>query len=1108
MDEIRQKLTFDVAQAVKDLTTFQNKLDEVNVRLANFASTVSGNRGLKSVAADMKSIGNATEKASKKLSTSVKKATSQVNQLTTSVKLLSRIVFTQLVVRSLTSLRLSLEQSIGQFIEFERAVAELGTISSSFASFEELSKVTRELSDNFNIDLIDATRGAYQAVSNQVIKSTADFEALNDIALFSKATNSSLADSIDLVTGALNAYGKDASQANELTAEFFKTIELGRVRANELNTAFGRAAPLASQLGISTAEINAALATLTIGGVKSSEAATQLRGAFTALIKPSEAMKEAFDKIGVATAEELIQLRGFGRALQAVLGTTDGTSQQIGQLFQRVRGLSGVLRLAQEDSKVFNANLEQIQNVSADLASEKGLGVLAKRGQQVDKLFNQLSNTLVTEYGAALTDIFSTIIRASGGVDNAVGGLTRGINLLGGALAGGVTAFAAYNIATKIAAASTADLTIQAQRAGAAARSAFGIVAALSAAFVAGDLIGERIAKSQNAGLNNLLKSTTESVKAIKQATDDNIREFEKQKSEAIKLAGEQVIELRKLYREDTKNIRREAEEKARVLGQALDIVLDAQRDRVRELQRIASDASTQFSGSLDRSRELGQSISDIRFADSLRDLTDTEKFTAQLERSTKVANEASQALRGARGQGEIDNALGEFARAEAAAEEARRVAETLEDRRAERGAVEQLVRIKQNQLRIEQSLRQEQDKRRRQAIEAAAVERNRLRVLKAAALRINDLSTPFDDEGNRLRGDTLNERRRELASQLKVFRSEIQRADNLNLDQILSVAQLGKSLRDDLTKNQLDTLTFAPSIFDRFAQQLEQKELKLNVAIANQQELTKSFDDLIQSARDDSGVEIARQRSAAQATAIQEIARRANSELSAFNLGALFGGRDTEAIASARAITGEVTRQALAGEATLQSLQQQRIELGKILEASGIGSGAAGTALNTLFSLAEGLVANRELLAEASRVQNASEKLTTAELKVQTELLTRQVALRRQVAGGGSGQVGRQMGGLLYRALGGAARGTDSIPAMLSPGEFVVNARSSRRFFSQLQSINSGVQPLFRQQGGSVTHVTIGDVNVTGGNNSRQTGRQIAAELRREMRRGTARSL
>jgi TP901 family phage tail tape measure protein len=100
----------------------------------------------------------------------------------------------------------------------------------------------------------------------------------------------------------------------------------------------------------------------------------------------------------------------------------------------------------------------------------------------------------------------------------------------------------------------------------------------------------------------------------------------------------------------------------------------------------------------------------------------------------------------------------------------------------------------------------------------------------------------------------------------------------------------------------------------------------------------------------------------------------------------------------------------------------------------------------------------------------------------------------------------GQAMGGFQRFARGGRAQGTDTIPAMLSKGEYVMNAKSTRRNFSQLVAMNSGVKPVYRQDGGSVTNVGDINVSVNGSSTSKQSARDIATALRREMRRGTAR--
>ena len=104
-------------------------------------------------------------------------------------------------------------------------------------------------------------------------------------------------------------------------------------------------------------------------------------------------------------------------------------------------------------------------------------------------------------------------------------------------------------------------------------------------------------------------------------------------------------------------------------------------------------------------------------------------------------------------------------------------------------------------------------------------------------------------------------------------------------------------------------------------------------------------------------------------------------------------------------------------------------------------------------------------------------------------------------------GPVHRAFGGPMYRAAGGfVSRGTDTIPAMLSHGETVINARSSRKFASQINAINAGVTPVYRAEGGVVNNsVNIGDINVNGTSDPDTTARRVMSQIRREERRGTA---
>ena len=91
----------------------------------------------------------------------------------------------------------------------------------------------------------------------------------------------------------------------------------------------------------------------------------------------------------------------------------------------------------------------------------------------------------------------------------------------------------------------------------------------------------------------------------------------------------------------------------------------------------------------------------------------------------------------------------------------------------------------------------------------------------------------------------------------------------------------------------------------------------------------------------------------------------------------------------------------------------------------------------------------------------------------------------------------GEYFGGI-YRAFGG--RGHDKIPAMLSKGEFVMNAGATKKMYSQLVSANSS----YRYLGGPAANnnTTFNNTfNVSGASAPQQTAREIQKLLNRENR-------
>ena len=169
------------------------------------------------------------------------------------------------------------------------------------------------------------------------------------------------------------------------------------------------------------------------------------------------------------------------------------------------------------------------------------------------------------------------------------------------------------------------------------------------------------------------------------------------------------------------------------------------------------------------------------------------------------------------------------------------------------------------------------------------------------------------------------------------------------------------------------------------------------------------------------------------------------------------------------------------AAEGTANATSDAATEAGTLSIKAGLATIALGFAA----------IASNSIAASLERAQKAAEAIANTSISPGSG------------SGSGSGAGATAYHGGTHYADGGMVRGPDRQLTALARGETVVNRKQSRKFFSELNAMNQGSQPVYRDQGGPVTNV--GDVNVTvrGGDSSQQTVREIGHALRREVKRG-----
>jgi TP901 family phage tail tape measure protein len=1155
-DNITQVFSLDASDALAALSQLNSRFQALNQTLSGVTSQLSSfNRAGSATAAAVQNMGGA-------FNTGMGQATAATNRLTTSLSLLSRITFTQAVVRGLNELRVNFRDATNSAIEFQTRVAETGAIAGgALGDNSNIAKQVRDISDKFGTSLQDTFRAQYQSISFGLGSDTPKF--LETASLFSKASITPLESSVKLIAGTLKSFEKDASQADQVASTFFKTIAIGAVRGTDLAGSFGKVAPLAHQVGVSFEETAAAFATLTQRGISSDQAATAIRGTLTALLKPTSDMTALLHQYGFENGQAAIATQGLGKTVEQILDSTHGQADALAKLVPNVRGLAGVLGgLGSSD---YADKLKQIKSATDDLSKTEGLAVLGTEAQTVAKQLQQFQNVLTVDLGGSIVHTLADVTDLTGGMStlrNVASGAGPALLGIGATIVGIKTASAAS--ALQVAGLSRA----------------LGALALVPVAAGVGESIGNLINSQLSARAN-------EALEAQRSADDQELDAFRKMVSDKAKAendADDARVQAINSTLQKISGVYLQQVDAARTANTALvaDAVSTADRlARVREEYANAAGKGSEQSHEIathgqQRIDDLSQLQDSRQFGQRLQGQSSEDQVASLLTRATSQASEAASRLSAAGRSGNqagIDQAEKLFGAAQHTGEQAESIASRTNNRKLESQAAAQLLKITNDQISAEQNLVRLQQQRSSALQQEQGRQQGISNDLKNQAKILTDNLGLFDKEGKQYSPEQQTQRNKKASgalnriSQLGFNSNDLSISDTLGLSKFVTehqrnltsapgqlqsstnsgLAQISRQLADAFGsfKNgspiDVDALGKAvgrnltsPAQVTEATKQLEQTAASLRSQIAAAQTSGK------QASQIDNQIGIVRQNIDAPGRAanrnlfpggesdslrkefesvLAEFDKvRANPNANQGDVKTLFGRANALNNRAQGSLTGRLgfggsleqlgqgvgllnqRAQAQGQAGNLGSLQTQLNQVESVLQRSSAGIGSA-------FQSAASAVGSSASAARQFSSATTSAAIAAGQLGSALESAAA-TAASNSIGLGGNLDIGDDelsTGGMVrrYLATGGPA-GTDTIPAMLSPGEMVVNAASTSKFYSQLQAINAGNAPArtspvqnFNQQ--------IGDIHVNGAGNPKQTAREVVNAIRREQRRGNA---
>ncbi|MGI9459022.1 MAG: phage tail tape measure protein, partial [Pirellulales bacterium] len=247
----------------------------------------------------------------------------------------------------------------------------------------------------------------------------------------------------DLATSALNAYGESNLSATQATDVMVAAVREGKLESEELAGSMGRVLPIASAMGVSFDEVGASFAALSRTGTNAAEAATQVRGIMSSLLRPTKQAEEALTEMGLSSEGLRKQMReeGLLSSLETLSEKFAGNEAAAASVFGNIRALSGVMDLMGENVETTRQIFENMTDTTgmldeafagtADTASFKLGQAMAEFKKSMIVLGQQVLPVIIP----IIEDIGKFIGRAAEAFNNLSPGIKKAIVIIGGLVA-------------------------------------------------------------------------------------------------------------------------------------------------------------------------------------------------------------------------------------------------------------------------------------------------------------------------------------------------------------------------------------------------------------------------------------------------------------------------------------------------------------------------------------------------------------------------------------------------------------------------------------------------------------------------------------------------
>lgn len=274
--------------------------------------------------------------------------------------------------------------------EYETAIAKVSTIADAQAvPIDEMSSEIMKLSNTTGIAASQIADDVYNAISAG--QQTGD--AVNFVSYSTKLAKAGFAESaqtLDVLTTILNAYGMEAGEVSKVSDMLVQTQNKGKVSVGELSSVMGKIIPTANANNVALEQLCAGYAIMTSKGIAAAETTTYMNSMLNELSKSgTTAEKTLRATTGKSFKELMTDGKSLGEVIQILQQEAEKSGKSLNDMFGSAEAGKAAVSLLSGGVEGFN---EQVAGMVDSVGATEE--AFAKMDQTTEAKMQKAKNSI------------------------------------------------------------------------------------------------------------------------------------------------------------------------------------------------------------------------------------------------------------------------------------------------------------------------------------------------------------------------------------------------------------------------------------------------------------------------------------------------------------------------------------------------------------------------------------------------------------------------------------------------------------------------------------------------------------------------------------------